>query len=52
MGAGRAGRRLFPYFFVGTFIEAHAAHRLQDPPFYGFPYFFVGTFIEAQPTAA
>ena len=36
----------FPYFFVGTFIEADtslaARHLLIR-----FPYFFVGTFIEA-----
>ena len=38
---------IFPYFFVGTFIEA--------PLYMGekgkkaiFPYFFVGTFIEAS----
>ena len=40
----------FPYFFVGTFIEA------QKPPdqqrcSMQFPYFFVGTFIEALATS-
>ena len=36
---------LFPYFFVGTFIEAgnvRLTHYVTK-----FPYFFVGTFIEA-----
>ena len=39
----------FPYFFVGTFIEAP---RLPEPRKYTlkFPYFFVGTFIEASCT--
>ena len=39
-------RRLFPYFFVGTFIEALllGAYPICPPEF---PYFFVGTFIEA-----
>ena len=36
----------FPYFFVGTFIEAFNA---SDKPLAStFPYFFVGTFIEAM----
>ena len=36
----------FPYFFVGTFIEAAASQRRQTS-LSRFPYFFVGTFIEA-----
>ena len=36
----------FPYFFVGTFIEAPKS--TETSGFRGgFPYFFVGTFIEA-----
>ena len=38
----------FPYFFVGTFIEARGGYdhgRSGSDPF---PYFFVGTFIEAS----
>ena len=37
----------FPYFFVGTFIEAFKVESTpgRDKPF---PYFFVGTFIEAM----
>ena len=36
----------FPYFFVGTFIEAYRVdwNRYTVAEF---PYFFVGTFIEA-----
>ena len=46
----RIGKHEFPYFFVGTFIEA------LQPVFWwasssGFPYFFVGTFIEAHTAA-
>ena len=41
--------RLFPYFFVGTFIEAHRTHWVQEV-WQIFPYFFVGTFIEATIT--
>ena len=38
---------VFPYFFVGTFIEALIAGKpLRTGR--GFPYFFVGTFIEAK----
>ena len=38
---------VFPYFFVGTFIEAGFLHPVKtDVP--RFPYFFVGTFIEAR----
>ena len=38
----------FPYFFVGTFIEASP---IPPPATISrlFPYFFVGTFIEASP---
>ena len=36
----------FPYFFVGTFIEATHIERLERH-IEAFPYFFVGTFIEA-----
>ena len=36
----------FPYFFVGTFIEARRAI-LPVRQNLVFPYFFVGTFIEA-----
>ena len=36
----------FPYFFVGTFIEAPLAQSRRGTA-RGFPYFFVGTFIEA-----
>ena len=47
----------FPYFFVGTFIEAVVSAETSSRRS-AFPYFFVGTFIEAtqrggnQPTAA
>ena len=39
--------RQFPYFFVGTFIEAD---KRDSVPYVRlvFPYFFVGTFIEAD----
>ena len=37
----------FPYFFVGTFIEAVIKDSSNKFP-NEFPYFFVGTFIEAQ----
>ena len=37
----------FPYFFVGTFIEARHGTHLQRL-LRQFPYFFVGTFIEAR----
>ena len=37
----------FPYFFVGTFIEA-AFSALSNGVLMPFPYFFVGTFIEAS----
>ena len=37
----------FPYFFVGTFIEAASRSALESAE-HGFPYFFVGTFIEAS----
>ena len=37
----------FPYFFVGTFIEA-GFDELAVYPVLRFPYFFVGTFIEAR----
>ena len=36
----------FPYFFVGTFIEAISLGDMVDGT-RAFPYFFVGTFIEA-----
>ena len=36
----------FPYFFVGTFIEASTISCGRDGRS-RFPYFFVGTFIEA-----
>ena len=38
---------VFPYFFVGTFIEAPSASSSAACLLLGFPYFFVGTFIEA-----
>ena len=37
----------FPYFFVGTFIEANVETG-ESFSITGFPYFFVGTFIEAR----
>ena len=37
----------FPYFFVGTFIEAETASAMESHLGLRFPYFFVGTFIEA-----
>ena len=37
----------FPYFFVGTFIEARHAGLFIDCGA-SFPYFFVGTFLEAS----
>ena len=37
----------FPYFFVGTFIEAQSPPSPTDTMAI-FPYFFVGTFIEAR----
>ena len=37
----------FPYFFVGTFIEARET-RAGRANIFTFPYFFVGTFIEAS----
>ena len=40
------GRKAFPYFFVGTFIEALLCRGAVLPSCL-FPYFFVGTFIEA-----
>ena len=36
----------FPYFFVGTFIEA-VNYSMYEMHTLKFPYFFVGTFIEA-----
>ena len=36
----------FPYFFVGTFIEANPVWVVISAMIL-FPYFFVGTFIEA-----
>ena len=39
----------FPYFFVGTFIEAWQI-RGAVTDVRVFPYFFVGTFIEATDT--
>ncbi len=38
--------REFPYFFVGTFIEAVMVSSFTIV-WLRFPYFFVGTFIEA-----
>ena len=38
----------FPYFFVGTFIEAVSLVGSLDVVCQVFPYFFVGTFIEAN----
>ena len=37
----------FPYFFVGTFIEASTTENTTTTEA-TFPYFFVGTFIEAR----
>ena len=37
----------FPYFFVGTFIEAPDITTRNPKDRTIFPYFFVGTFIEA-----
>ena len=39
--------KAFPYFFVGTFIEAETASAMESHLGLRFPYFFVGTFIEA-----
>ena len=41
------GKHGFPYFFVGTFIEAEWTSSSGRPGVV-FPYFFVGTFIEAK----
>ena len=40
------GGKAFPYFFVGTFIEAIGGSSAFEDAV-EFPYFFVGTFIEA-----
>ena len=47
MGVGLDEPTEFPYFFVGTFIEAEVLSAYNHGR-YEFPYFFVGTFIEAQ----
>ena len=43
----RRDQRRFPYFFVGTFIEAPTVNQASAAVCVKFPYFFVGTFIEA-----
>ena len=43
--------KAFPYFFVGTFIEAQPP-KPSSTPTSKFPYFFVGTFIEAETASA
>ena len=45
MTACKSSGVVFPYFFVGTFIEGPRRARLRKRAS-GFPYFFVGTFIE------
>ena len=46
MRGGKPRNLTFPYFFVGTFIEATDSG-VGASEFVIFPYFFVGTFIEA-----